>query len=189
MPRRARRFRPDSVFHIGCRGVDRQPIFLTDHDRSFFRNAMLEALDGSDAKEAAHCLMPNHFHWALATGEGTFDRMVHGVMTRHAARFNRLYSRTGHLFEGRHWSFLCEGLDRIENAIAYIHLNPVRAGIVRAPADWRWSSFSRWEAEVYTHAKRVLLDRAKREKISLAAIARVLGCDPGLLYVLKQRHP
>lgn len=256
MPRRARHFRPDSIFHIGCRGVDRQPIFLTDHDRLFFRDAMREAIDDSDAREAAHCLMPNHFHWAIATRKDLFDRMVHNVMTRHAVRFNRLYSRTGHLFEGRHWSFLCEDIDHIENAIAYIHLNPVRAGIVLTPADWRWSSFSAWNGgqeggvdldrlseitgrsvdelrarhaariaaelggrlrgmkaddlvadvaslfgmpmralcssargDIYTTAKRVLLDRAKRENISVADIARVLGCDPGVLYVLKQRKP
>lgn len=256
MPRKARRFRPDSIFHIGCRGVDRQPIFLTDHDRAFFRNAMLEAVGDSDSKEVAHCLMPNHFHWAIATGKETFDRMVHNVMTRHAVRFNRLHSRTGHLFEDRHWSFLCEDIEHIENAIAYIHLNPVRAGIVRLPSDWKWSSSLTWEGQegagvdferlsmitgrsadilrsnhaatiaaevsarpkglspegliedvaslfgmpaqalrssargdIYTSAKRLLLDRAKREKISVAAIARALGCDPGVLYVLAQRKP
>jgi REP element-mobilizing transposase RayT len=256
MPRKPRRFRPDSIFHIGCRGVDRQPIFLTDHDRLFFRNAMLEAIDDSDASEAAHCLMPNHFHWAIATRKELFDRMVHSVMTRHAVRFNRLYSRTGHLFEDRHWSFLCEDIEHIENAMAYIHLNPVRAKLVRSPSDWKWSSHAAWldgqgrdvdfgrlseitgkradvlranhdarvaaelsgrarglqadalvadvaslfgmpvqalsssaRGDIYTTAKRILLERAKLEKVSVADLARALKCDPGVLYVLGQRKP
>lgn len=173
MPRRPRHFRPDSVFHIGDRGVDRQPIFLSDGDRSFFLKAMEEALAECDARTIAYCLMPNHFHWALATGEMRFGPLVQRVLTRHAVRFNRLHGRTGHLFEGRHWSKLCENLDQIENTIAYIHLNPVRAGLVRRPGDWQWSSARTWLAD---------------EDQRLIDISRLSDLTGRSIASLKQRH-
>lgn len=144
MPRRPRHFRPDSIFHIGARGVDRQPIFLLDSDRQFFLDAMAEAIEGTDVRSIAHCLMPNHFHWEIATAHTGFDRIMQSVMTRHAVRFNKLHGRTGHLFEGRHWSSHCADLGHIEHALAYIHMNPVNAGIAKHPSDWRWSSYQAW---------------------------------------------
>lgn len=150
MPRRARHFKSDSIFHIGCRGVDRQPVFLIDADREFFLAAMAECIAKSDIRTVAYCLMPNHFHWAVATAKTPFDKVVHGVLTRHAVRFNRLHGRTGHLFEQRHWSSACEDEAHIENAISYIHLNPVRAGLVKAPEEWRWSSYREWDTAAST---------------------------------------
>ncbi len=144
MPRRARHFKADSIVHIGCRGVDRQPIFLVDADREFFLAAMADCIAQSATRTVAYCLMPNHFHWAVATASEPFDKVVHGVLTRHAVRFNRLHGRTGHLFEQRHWSSVCEDEGHIENAISYIHLNPVRAGIVCDPGQWKWSSYRDW---------------------------------------------
>ena len=147
MPRRARHFASDSIFHAGARGVDRQPIFLTDAERRLFIDTMVSALKADDIATISYCLMPNHFHWELATRGNPFDKAFHETMTRHAMRFNRLHGRTGHLFEDRHWSKRCEDTRHIENAIAYIHLNPHRANLVRDPREWEWSSYREWSGE------------------------------------------
>lgn len=153
--------------------MDRQPIFLSDVDRRFFLQAMEEALLECDARTLAYCLMPNHFHWALATGEMPFANPIQRVLTRHAVRFNRLHGRTGHLFEGRHWSKLCEDLEHIENTIAYIHLNPDRAGLVQNPEDWQWSSARAWLAD------------AADPLVDITRLSVLTGRD---VATLKQRH-
>lgn len=144
MPRRLRHFKPDSIFHAGARGVDRQPIFLADSDREFFVTTMQENLRASNIETVSWCLMPNHFHWGMAVSDERFEKALHDTLTAHAVRFNRLHGRTGHLFEGRHWSECCEDVEHVENMIAYHHMNPVRAGIVTDPRQWRWSSYSEW---------------------------------------------
>jgi REP element-mobilizing transposase RayT len=124
--------------------VDRQPIFLTDHDRRFFIDAMEEGLAEVGAATAAYALMPNHFHWEVVTGEAPFEKAFRYAMSRHAARFNRLYSRAGHLFEARHWSFQVEEPGRCIGVAAYIHLNPVKGRLVAEPSAWEWSSYKEW---------------------------------------------
>jgi putative transposase len=144
MPRKPRHFKTDAIFHVGDRGVDRQPIFLTNGDREFFIETMEKNLRASNLRTVARCLMPNHFHWGIATAGESFERALHDTLTSHAVRFNRLHGRSGHLFEGRHWSEVCEDLDHVENMIAYIHMNPVRAKIVAHPGLWKWSSHDEW---------------------------------------------
>lgn len=167
MPRKLRHFKTDAIFHVGDRGVDRQPIFLTDGDREFFIETMERNLKASNLRTVARCLMPNHFHWGIATAGQPFDKALHDTLTSHAVRFNRLHGRTGHLFEGRHWSELCRDLDRVENMIAYIHLNPVRAKLVSHPGQWKWSSHGEWSegAEGTVDFERIesITGRSRRE--------------------------
>lgn len=144
MPRKLRHHRPNAAFHAGARGVDRQPIFLCDGDREFFLASIREALARTKTAMLGYVLMPNHFHLELGTSDIPLGAPLHDALTRHAVRFNRLHGRNGHLFEARFWSSECSTLDRIENTIAYIHLNPVRARIVAQPGDWRWSSHQAW---------------------------------------------
>jgi REP element-mobilizing transposase RayT len=155
---------PNAIFHAGARGVDRQPIFLTDHDRRFFIGAMKEELAKAGIATVAYALMPNHFHWEIATGEVPFDKAFHDAMQRHAVRFNRLYSRTGHLFEARHWSFQVEAMSRCTGVAAYIHLNPVKAKLVPTPSAWEWSSIKDWSG-------------AGEGLVDFARIAEITGID------------
>lgn len=144
MPRKPRHHRPDAILHATARGVDRQPIFLSDGDREFFLASIDEALAHTRTAKLGFTLMPNHFHYELGTSDAPISLALHDALTRYAVRFNRLHGRSGHLFEGRFWSAECTTLSRVENTIAYINLNPVRAKIVSRPEDWRWSSHRAW---------------------------------------------
>lgn len=175
MPRRKRHFVPNGIFHAGARGVDRQPIFLTDHDRRFFVDAMKDGLAEARIATASYALMPNHFHWELVTKDGPFDKVFHDVMTKHAVRFNRLYSRSGHLFEARHWSFEVEEPSRCVGVAAYIHLNPVKGKLVTEPSAWEWSSFNEWMGN-------------ERKLVDLERVSEVSGISPeNLMKIHRER--
>lgn len=173
MPRRPRHHRSNAVYHAVARGVDRQPIFLTDNDRRYFLESLKGFLGESDVSLFAHSLMPNHFHLELGVGAVPLSIPLHAFLTQYSVRFNRLYARTGHLFESRFWSKACENLDRIENQVAYIHLNPVRARLATSPENWEWSSHQDWS-------------RLRESKLDLERLERLTGRsveDLGSAYV------
>lgn len=189
MPRKLRHHRPDAVFHAGARGVDRQPIFLCDADREFFLASIDEALAGARAAKLGFVLMPNHFHLELGTADAPLSTALHDALTRYAVHFNRLHGRTGHLFEGRFWSSECSTLQRIENTIAYIHLNPVRARLVASPDQWRWSSHQAWKdgqaggidfgrLEELTGERFEDLQERYLQRVAREVAAKPSGCTP-----------
>lgn len=125
-----------------ARGVDGCAIFTADRERVSFLDDMARVEHDSNARIIAYCLMGNHFHFAIQVGPVKLGTIMQRVMTGHALRFNRNHKRTGHLFQARHQEALCLDDRYLANLIRYIHLNPVRAGLVSRPQDWPWSSFS-----------------------------------------------
>jgi putative transposase len=132
---------PGYPHHVIQRGNNRQPVFVDDQDRE-----TLLALLGEYAtlhKVAIHAwvLMDNHFH-LLATPdtETGLPKMMQAVGRRYVQLFNRRHGRTGTLWEGRYRATLVQADRYLLACMAYIDLNPVRAGMVQRPADWRWSS-------------------------------------------------
>lgn len=123
------------------RGNNRQPIFLGDEDRERFLELLRSYARQYRVAIHAYVLMPNHVH-LLATPE-TSDGVppMMQALGRHYVRyFNRRHARSGTLWEGRFRSALIEPDPYLLAAMAYIERNPVRAGLVAAPTDYRWSS-------------------------------------------------
>ncbi len=83
--------------------------------------------------------MSNHIHLAVQVGELPLSRIVHNLSFRYARWFNWRQQRTGHLFQGRHEAILVETESYLLELVRYIHLNPVRAGLVEDPRDYSWS--------------------------------------------------
>jgi putative transposase len=142
MPRIARLIVPDVAVHIVQRGHDRADCFFEEADY----HAYMDALRIYAAKFAcnvhAYCLMTNHVHLLVTPCEasGCAQLMKH-VAQRYSKRFNARHGRRGTLWEGRFYSAL---VPRERYALAcyrYIDLNPVRAGMVQHPAQYRWSSY------------------------------------------------
>jgi len=127
--------------HVIQRGNNRQPIFRDDDDRQ----ALLDLLDEHARKERlavhAYVLMDNHLH-LLATPEqdSALSRTMQAVGRRYVQYFNRRYQRAGTLWEGRYRATPVQTERYFMICMAYIDLNPVRAGMVARPADFRWSS-------------------------------------------------
>ncbi|MEX2224173.1 MAG: transposase [Candidatus Rokuibacteriota bacterium] len=132
---------PGGIYHVTARGNDRRPIFEDDDDRARFLVVLAATVARYRVVCHAYCLMGNHYHVLLQTPEANLSttmRQLNGVYTQ---RFNRRHERCGHLLQGRFGAQLVDGEAYLREVCRYIVLNPVRAGLVAHPADWRWSSF------------------------------------------------
>jgi REP element-mobilizing transposase RayT len=142
MPRTSRDSQPDTIYHIIDRGVERRDIFLNDGDYSFFLARMTEAFDKFKVRLLSWCLMPNHFHLEAAPSAVPLGVPMHLLLTSYAHYLNSRLGRIGHLFQDRFKAIPCLDLPYFVRLAGYINLNPVRAGLVNRPEDWKWSSHS-----------------------------------------------
>jgi REP element-mobilizing transposase RayT len=132
---------PGGIYHVTARGNDRQAIFEDDADCSRFLIVLASVVARYHVRCHAYCLMGNHYHLLLETPDGNLSgamRQLNGVYTQ---RFNRRHERCGHVLQGRFGAQLVDGHAYLHEVCRYIVLNPVRAGLVSHPRDWRWSSF------------------------------------------------
>jgi putative transposase len=143
MPRRARIMLPEVGVHVVHRGNNRSACFFDDQDRSFYLFHLGRLLPASNCALHAYCLMDNHVHLLLtahtATGCG---RLMKGIAQLYAQYVNKNYGRSGYLWEGRYKSCLVQSEDYLLACYRYIEMNPVRAGMVSRPDEYRWSSYA-----------------------------------------------
>jgi len=132
---------PDAVYHVICRGNNRQPIFFGDPDRELFLDLLGHAVERFNLHLFAFCLMPNHYHLFLRTPQPNLAGAMHWLNATFTGRMNRRHHRLGHLFQGRYKAVLVADESHWLHLSIYLHLNPVRAGLVEDPGDYRWSSF------------------------------------------------
>lgn len=140
MVRNARARLPGPLQHLTSRGQARRAIFIDDIDR---RRLLLEigrAFDAHEVRLLAYCLMGNHYHLVVDSAGGDLSAFVSHVNGRHAQAFNHRHGGSGHVFEGRFHAQPIETDAHLAASCRYVEMNPVRAGLVRAPEDWPWSS-------------------------------------------------
>ncbi len=131
MPRGPRLDAPGVLHHVMARGIDRQTIFRDDVDREDLLDRISELVHDRQLSIYAWALMPNHFHLLVRTDELPLERSMRSLLTGFATVFNRRHDRVGHLFQNRYKSVVCEAERYFLELVRYIHLNPLRAGIVR----------------------------------------------------------
>jgi putative transposase len=129
-PFQARIDAPGALHHIIIRGIERTAIFVDDQDREGFIERLSELLSESQTPCYAWALMSTHAHLLLRTGSLAVASIMRRLLTGYGVRFNRRHRRHGHLFQNRYKSILCEEDRYLRQLVVYIHLNPVRAGIV-----------------------------------------------------------
>ena len=130
MPRQARLDAPGVLQHVMARGIERRKIFTEDKDRAFFLERLAVILEETQTQCYAWAFIPNHFHLLLRTGPTTLSRVMRRLMTGYAVTFNKRHKRSGHLFQNRYKSVVCEEDPYLLELIRYIHLNPLRARLV-----------------------------------------------------------
>jgi putative transposase len=130
MARKARIDAPGALHHIIVRGIDRCLIFRDDHDRNQYLERLGDILTESETPCYAWVLMSNHSHLLLKTGLVPLASVMRRLLTGHAVYFNRRHRRHGHLFQNRYNSILCQEEAYLHELVRYIHLNPLRAGLV-----------------------------------------------------------
>lgn len=130
MPRKSRIDAPGAVHHIICRGIERRKIFIDDQDRDDFVKRLGKLVVDTRTQCFAWALIPSHFHLLLKTGGEPVATVMRRLLTGYAMGFNRRHRRSGHLFQNRYKSILCQEDIYLKELVRYIHLNPLRARLV-----------------------------------------------------------
>ncbi len=130
MPRQARLDAPGTLHHVIARGIERREIFVEAADYDDFLVRLEAAVSWGGASVFAWALIPNHFHLLLRTGEASLPSVMRRLMTGYAVCFNLRHKRHGHVFQNRYKSIVCEEETYLLELVRYIHLNPLRAGLV-----------------------------------------------------------
>ena len=142
MPRKPRFFLPDVPVHAIQRGNNRQAIFFKDDDYAEYLKCLENAAAKSGCRIHAYVLMTNHIHLLLTPASAQSVSELFQNLGRHYVSYiNQTYQRTGTLWEGRFKASLIDAERYLLSCYRYIELNPVRAGMVRAPEDYAWSSY------------------------------------------------
>lgn len=146
MPRKLRIEYEGAVYHVMNRGDRREAIFLTDADRELFLETLEQTCEKTGWQVHAYCLMGNHFHLVVETPRSNLVSGMKWFLGTYTARFNRRHKLFGHLFSGRYKSLIVDGSGTgyLKSVCDYVHLNPVRAKLLKAEellTAYRWSSW------------------------------------------------
>jgi REP element-mobilizing transposase RayT len=131
MPRQSRIDAPGALHHIIARGIERKKIFTDGVDRDNFLNRLGNILTETQTACFSWALLPNHAHLLLRTGTTSISTVMRRLLTGYAVSYNFRHRRHGHLFQNRYKSILCQEDSYLLELVRYIHLNPLRAGIVK----------------------------------------------------------
>jgi REP element-mobilizing transposase RayT len=151
MPRLARLDAPGVLHHVLGRGIEKRKIFLNDEDRVDFINRLGELVKEGSMDIYAWAILPNHFHVLCKTKKRPLSFSMRKLLTGYAVNFNKRHRRHGHLFQNRYKSIVCQEDAYLAELVRYIHLNLLRAGVVK---DWEeledcpWSGHSAVMGEV-----------------------------------------
>src|SRR3954463_12423648 len=141
MPRKLRAQVGGAIYHRLSRGTARQDIVADDRDRQHFVDRLGSQVRRSGWELISFVLLSNHSHLLVRTPRPDLARGMQRLLSSHAGYFAARYRRPGHLLQGRYRAELIEDESYYWCVSRYIHLNPVRAGLVERPEDWEWSSY------------------------------------------------
>jgi len=132
---------PGALYHVTSRGDRREAIYEDDDDRLQWLDVLSKVCDRYNWRVHAYCLMDNHYHVLLETGDGNLSkgmRHLNGVYTQY---FNRRHNRVGHVYQGRFKAVLVEKEAYLLELSRYVVLNPIRARMINNMDQWQWSSY------------------------------------------------
>ncbi len=145
MARQPRLDTPGALHHVIGRGIERATIFRTGADRNDFLDRLADLCVDGNLMVYAWSLLSNHFHLLVRTGRQPISKSMKKLLTGYVVKFNLRHKRCGHLFQNRYKSIICEEDPYLLELTRYIHLNPLRAGIVGDLEElrhYRWAGHS-----------------------------------------------
>jgi putative transposase len=141
MPRAPRPLAPDATYHLMARGNNGRPIYSDDHDRGRFLRIFSTVVAHHQWVHLGYCLMGNHFHLLVRTPKPDLPSGMRQLLSNYSRAFNRRHGQTGHLFRERYKAVVVKDDRHLFAELRYVMMNPVRAGLVQHPYEWRWSSY------------------------------------------------
>ena len=169
MTRKRRVWYPGAIYHVMSRGNRKKNIFEDVEDYVRFLDIVQDAQEMYGFTVHAICLMTNHFHIEIETSEVALSRIMQRIKSLYAEDFNYRHHYSGHLFEGRYNACLILNDRYFLEVSRYIHLNPVKAGMVREPAAYEYSSYGAYapcdEDRPFGKAGKMIEDLVNRSRI------------------------
>lgn len=161
-----------AFYHITSRGNQRDQVFWDDKDREEFKRILKRTKERYGYLLHAYVFMDNHYHLLMETPHANIKQIMQNINTSYTVFVNRKHKRAGHLFQGRYKAFIVDKENYLLELSRYIHLNPVRAGIVQRPEDYNWSSYRdyiyRGRQDVITDTDDVLYLFSKRHAVAIS---------------------
>jgi len=130
-----------ALYHVTARGNERKKIYFTKADHEKFKQCIAEAEKKYGILLHCYVLMSNHYHLIIETPEANLSKAMHYINGSYTTYINIKRNRSGHLFQGRYKAIVVDKDNYLLELSKYIHLNPVRAGIVKKPEDYAYSSY------------------------------------------------
>ncbi|MFC2160245.1 transposase [Acidobacteriota bacterium] len=140
MARKVRIEFPGAIYHVYARGNNKQKIFGDDSDYFTYLNRLTRYQKRYDFFLYSFVLMPNHVHFIIETKEIPLSKIMQGLQQSYTIYFHKKYETLGHLFQGRYQAILCDREDYLLALVRYLHLNPIRSGLVESLEEYYWSS-------------------------------------------------
>ncbi len=139
MPRRPRVFADGATYHVYCRTGRSEAVFRQPEEARDFLSVLSEVKRQDNLTLLAWCLMPSHYHFVVRTATVPLWRSMRLIQGRFAKSFNRRHAVSGSVWQGRYKAKLIIGERHLQQAIVYVHLNPVAAKLAKTPSAYRWS--------------------------------------------------
>lgn len=132
-------------FHIMVQGINKEYIFLTQEMKEKYKKLLKENIQKSNVKLLSYCIMSNHAHMLMyVQNSQEMSKLMQKINTSFAKFYNRKNNRVGFVFRDRYSIQQILNRQHLYNCLAYIHNNPVKAGIVREPQEYKYSSYKEW---------------------------------------------
>jgi REP element-mobilizing transposase RayT len=140
MPRAHRPEQPGGFFHVVGRAIRDEVLFRDDRDRCLFLLGLRDVIGRTGWSCLTYCLMSTHYHFLVRTPEPNLADGMRRLNGRYAQSFNRHHRERGHAFGARYWAEPVRRDEHLLETLRYVALNPVRAGAVVLPEQWRWGA-------------------------------------------------
>jgi len=138
MPRQAREISPTGYYHVMVRGINRDSIYQSAGDKTFFLKTLKKL---PDISIAAYCVMDNHVHIVLQAEVAALAAAMRKLNLTYAMWYNAIHERVGHLYQNRYRSQVVTSESQLLQVIRYVHNNPVKAGLAKEAKQYTWSSY------------------------------------------------
>lgn len=144
MPRKLRSAEHSDLdlYHITSRGNKKKNIFFDEEDKGYIEFLLSDVVEKYKCKVHSYCLMDNHIHLMLEGKLEEISKVMKSILQRFSFVMNKKYKSEGHVFKNRFFSKAVNDYKYVKDLASYIHLNPVRANMVRHPEAYKWSSYN-----------------------------------------------
>lgn len=167
---------PGALYHITSRGNRKKPIFNDDNDRLLFLKNLAVTCKIHNLICFGYCLMKNHYHLLIETPVTNLSVGMRDLNGIYSQKFNEIHGTVGHMFQGRYKAFLIEKDEYLLEVARYVVLNPVRAGLVKHPSNYAWSSFNATCGKIpcpeFLNADQILIAFSKNREVAQNEFAK-----------------